>query len=180
MAAVRQLAKLLVQAACRKYNAWQVLRRTLLCAAVLEQQETATELQVTFDNSSDSEATVITLSGHDRPDLLHFITGAVGELSLNIVSANTRTLNEEAVITLKVTVKGDKVIHKGPCHSRASLHTYHNLRATDRAAEDILHYEQERPHSSICTCLLRANACSASAERRPACMPASRWDTARS
>ena len=96
----------------------QVLQHTQRRQAVLEQQDTGTEqLQVQFDNSSDTEATVINLSGHDRPDLLHVITGAIGELSLNIVSAATRTLpNEEAVIVLKVTSKGKKVSRSRPSH----------------------------------------------------------------
>ena len=77
---------------------------------MLEQQELASEIQIDFSNSEDSKATVISLSGHDRPDLLHVITGAIGELQLNIVSASTSTLqDEQAVITLRVTAKGEKV-----------------------------------------------------------------------
>ena len=48
-------------------------------------------LKVEFDNESDPEATVISISGPDQTDLLMQLTGAFNALELTVASANIRT-----------------------------------------------------------------------------------------
>ena len=48
----------------------------------------SSSLVIDFDNNSDSEATVVTLTGPDQHNLLLRITGALNSLGLNVKSAS--------------------------------------------------------------------------------------------
>ena len=48
-------------------------------------------LKIEFDNNSDPDATVISISGPDQTDLLMQLTGAFNALELTVASANIRT-----------------------------------------------------------------------------------------
>ncbi len=48
----------------------------------------SSSLVIDFDNKSDSEATVVTLTGPDQHNLLLRITGALNSLGLNVKSAS--------------------------------------------------------------------------------------------
>ena len=48
-------------------------------------------MKIEFDNKSDPDATVISISGPDQTDLLMQLTGAFNALELTVASANIRT-----------------------------------------------------------------------------------------
>ena len=48
----------------------------------------SSSLVIDFDNNSDSEATVVTLTGPDQHNLLLRITGALNSLGLNVKTAS--------------------------------------------------------------------------------------------
>ena len=54
---------------------------------------------------------MIRVKGHDRPDLLHILTGALGQLELTITSASARTTQHgsEGSFIFKVVSQDKKV-----------------------------------------------------------------------
>ena len=54
--------------------------------------------QVEFDNDSDPDATIITISGRDKADLLMALTGSFHALELRVVSANILSRNDGRVL----------------------------------------------------------------------------------
>ncbi len=74
----------------------------------------AVESSVTINNDLSDVHTVIEVSGLDRPGLLFELTGAISDLSLDIVSAHIATFGERVVDAFYVTdLTGHKVTHKG-------------------------------------------------------------------
>ena len=58
---------------------------------------------VVIDNSLSNRATVVEVSGLDRPGLLYELTSAISKLNLNIGSAHIVTFGEKAVDVFYVT-----------------------------------------------------------------------------
>ena len=54
--------------------------------------------QVEFDNDSDPDATIITISGRDKADLLMALTGSFNALELRVVSANILSRDDGRVL----------------------------------------------------------------------------------
>ena len=55
-------------------------------------------MQVDFDNDSDPDATIITISGRDKADLLMALTGSFHALELRVVSANILSRDDGRVL----------------------------------------------------------------------------------
>jgi UTP:GlnB (protein PII) uridylyltransferase len=53
---------------------------------------------VEFDNDSDPDATIITISGRDKADLLMALTGSFNALELRVVSANILSRDDGRVL----------------------------------------------------------------------------------
>ena len=72
---------------------------------------TSAQLSSRHATQADKEATVIRVVGHDRPDLLHILTGVLGELELTITSATARTTQrgQEGTFVFKVVSQDQKV-----------------------------------------------------------------------
>jgi len=67
---------------------------------------------VVIDNSLSNRATVIEVSGLDRPGLLAELTNALSKLNLNIGSAHIATFGEKAVDVFYVTdLTGAKIVN---------------------------------------------------------------------
>ncbi|MCC2102375.1 MAG: ACT domain-containing protein, partial [Hyphomicrobiales bacterium] len=67
---------------------------------------------VVIDNNLSNRATVIEVSGLDRPGLLYDLTNAISKLNLNIGSAHIVTFGEKAVDVFYVTdLTGAKVVN---------------------------------------------------------------------
>jgi [protein-PII] uridylyltransferase len=67
--------------------------------------------EVTIDNDLSSKATVVEVTGLDRPGLLYELTTELGKLNLNINSARIVTYGEKAVDVFYVTdLTGGKII----------------------------------------------------------------------
>ena len=63
-----------------------------------------------IDNTTSDKLTVLEVSGLDRPGLLHDLTSAISDLSLDIGSAHITTFGEKAVDVFYVTdLTGRKV-----------------------------------------------------------------------
>ena len=72
------------------------------------------EPEVLIDNGWSGEATVIEVSGLDRPGLLYELTAALSNLSLNIGSAHIATFGERVVDVFYVTdLTGGKIVDAG-------------------------------------------------------------------
>lgn len=65
-------------------------------------------LFVDFDNNSDSEATVVTLTGPDQHNLLLRITGAFNSLGLNVKSASISVGDDNIVFDVFRIVGSDE------------------------------------------------------------------------
>lgn len=63
-------------------------------------------LDIDFNNHADPEATVITVSGPDRTDLLSHITGAFNSLDLVVTSANIATTEDGRVLDIFRVIDG--------------------------------------------------------------------------
>ena len=67
-------------------------------------------LNIHFDNDSDPECTVITITGPNQANLLVQLTGALKSLQLIVVSGQVDTLNGRVTDVFRVTdEKGKKV-----------------------------------------------------------------------
>lgn len=68
-------------------------------------------LTISFDNASDSEATVLNISGQDQSDLLMQLTGALAALELHVLAATIKTTDDGQVLDVfrVVDKKGKKL-----------------------------------------------------------------------
>lgn len=71
---------------CSQRRAWKVLAAAAQEAAPTDGAP-SDALSVDFDNVSDPEATIITVSGRDKADLLMALTGGFNALELRVISA---------------------------------------------------------------------------------------------
>jgi len=67
---------------------------------------------VTFDNDASEEATVIEVSGRDRPGLLVALATALAEMGIGVTSANVESIGERAMdVFYAVEPNGGKIVH---------------------------------------------------------------------
>jgi UTP:GlnB (protein PII) uridylyltransferase len=68
-------------------------------------------LVIDCDNSSEAEATVVTITGPDQHNLLLRITGALNSLNLNVVSASISSSNDGTVFDVfRITNSDDQQV----------------------------------------------------------------------
>lgn len=82
--------------------------------AVAADTSAADKLSVVFDNESDPDSTIITISGRDRADLLMSLTGGFSALDLRVVAANIKSSDDGRVLDdFRVTGLDDKKVGGG-------------------------------------------------------------------
>ncbi len=75
-------------------------------------------VQVEFDNDSDPDATIITISGRDKADLLMALTGSFHALELRVVSANILSRDDGRVLdNFRVTDLDDAKVGSALMHT---------------------------------------------------------------
>ena len=93
-------------------------------------------LLIDFDNSSDSEATVVTITGPDQHNLLLRITGALNSLGLNVKSASISVGEDNTVFDVfRIVGSDDKKVNTGiriPFALSAAPHMQHVPPASGR------------------------------------------------
>ena len=82
---------------CVQRRAWKVLAAAAQEAAPTDGPPSES-LAVEFDTESDTEATIITVRGRDRADLLMALTGAFNVLELRVVSASILSTDDGRVL----------------------------------------------------------------------------------
>lgn len=73
----------------------------------------SSSLLIDFDNKSDSEATVVTITGPDQHNLLLRITGALNSLGLSVKSASISVAQDNTVFDVfRVVGSGGEKVRK--------------------------------------------------------------------
>ena len=82
----------------------------------------SSSLLIDFDNNSDSEATVVTITGPDQHNLLLRITGALNSLGLNVKSASISVGQDGTVFDVfRVVGSDEEKVHNALTFRRSQL-----------------------------------------------------------
>ena len=82
-------------------------------------------LTIDFDNNTDPDVTVVTITGPDQHNLLLRLTAALNSLGLNVVSASISSSDDGTVLDVfRVTNSEDQKVSKCICTKSSCLCTY--------------------------------------------------------